>query len=160
VNLAALEAAAEENDPALTDVADRGALRAASHRLHCNPLDGNAWLRYAMVNARGKGPPALVIDQLSLSYRLAPNEGWVIEPRLAFATNLYLSGAASLQPGYLADLRLFTSFEAPGQVASAYVETPPRVRVLLRPLISGEPERRKNAIIGEIERRGVHFVRD
>ena len=158
VNLAAFQAAAKQNDASLLDIANRNAVRAASHRLTCNPLDGNAWLRLAMVNAEGARPRAEVISPLRLSYRWAPSEAWVIEPRLAFATNLSLAGATGFELEYLADLRRFASFEATGQVAATYVETPALVRAQLRPLIILEPDARKKAIIAEIERQDVDFA--
>jgi hypothetical protein len=53
VNLAVLDAATKKLDAPLTEAAERSAIRAALHRLACNPLDGNAWLRYAMVENKG-----------------------------------------------------------------------------------------------------------
>jgi hypothetical protein len=155
VTLAALEAATEQKDANLTDIAERNAIRAASHRLSCNPLDGNAWLRYAIVSARRRGPMGPIVDQLRLSYETAPNEAWVIEPRLGFATNLYLAGAVGFETEYLNDLRLFTSFESVGQVAATYVKIPPRARVLLGSLIDSAPEPRRKAITAEIDRLSV-----
>jgi len=158
VTLAALQAATQQKDATLTDIAERNAIRAASHRLSCNPLDGNAWLRYAIVFARRQRPAdpiGPILNQLRLSYGTAPNEAWVIEPRLAFATNLYLAGAVGFETEYLNDLRLFTSFESAGQVAAAYVKMPPRARVLLQSSIDSEPEPRKKAITAEIDRLSI-----
>jgi hypothetical protein len=160
VNLAALEAATEEIDVTLMDVAERNAIRAAEHRLNCNPLDGNAWLRYAMVETRGKGPVASAIDALRASYWGAPSEGWIIAPRLAFATNLYLAGVTGFETEYLGDLRRFASFEPTSRVSAAYVATPSQVRALLRRSIDAQPKARKKAIVAEIDRLGVDYSRE
>jgi len=160
VNLAALQAATEETDETLTDVAERNALRAAEHRLNCNPLDGNAWLRYAMVETRGKGPVAPAIDALRASYWAAPSEGWIIEPRLAFATNLYLAGVTGFEMEYLGDLRRFASFEPTSRVAAAYVASSSQLGAQFRRQIDAQRQARKKAIVAEIDRLGVDYSRE
>ena len=160
VNLALLDAATKKVDAPLADAAERSAIRAAEHRLACNPLDGNAWLRYAMVENRGKGRAETVEDALRASYWTAPSEGWIIETRLPFATNLVLAGASGFETEYVDDLRRFVSFESTDRVAAAYVALSPPVRHRLRPLIEPEPETRKKAILAEIDRLGVDYGRD
>ncbi len=160
VNFAALEAATDAFDATLIDVAERNAIRAAEHRLSCNPLDGNAWLRYAMVQTRGKGPVGSAIDALRLSYWTAPSEGWIIEPRLAFATDLRLTGATGFEAEYLGDLGRFTSFESTSRVAAAYVAMSSQVRALFHPLIDAQAGKRKRAIVAEIDRLGVDYWRE
>ena len=159
INLAALDAATRTMNVPLADAAQKNAIRAAEHRLECNPLDGNAWLHYAMVEARGKGPVASVVDALRVSYWAAPNEGWIIEARLAFATNLYLAGVTGFEMEYLDDLRRFASFESTGRVASAYVALASQLRAQMHPLIDAQSEARKKAIVAEIDRLGVDYSR-
>jgi len=160
VNLALLDAATKALDAPLTEAAGRSAIHAAERRLACNPLDGNAWLRYAMVENRGKGRAEAVTDALRASYWTAPSEGWIIESRLPFATNLVLAGSSGFETEYVDDLRRFVSFETTSRVASAYVALSPPVRHRLRPLIENEPETRKTAILAEIDRLGVDYQRD
>jgi hypothetical protein len=160
VNLAALDAATKTVDVPLSDAAERNAIRAAEHRLACNPLDGNAWLRYAMVENKAKGPVESVVDALRASYWTAPSEGWIIESRLPFATNLVLAGVGGFETEYVDDLRRFAAFETTSRVAAAYVALPPPVRQRMRPLIDGQPERRKKAILAEIDRLGLDYERD
>jgi hypothetical protein len=159
VTLAALEAARRQNDAALSEAAEKNATHAAERRIDCNPLDGNAWLRYAMLRASGEGPAQPVIDALRLSYWTTPSEAWILETRLAFATNLYLAGATGFETEYLGDLRRYASYEPTGRVAAAYVGTAPRVQTQLRPLIETQPDERKTAIVAEIDRLGVDFGR-
>lgn len=160
VNLAALDAATKALDVPASDAAEKNAIRAAEHRIVCNPLDGNAWLRYAMVENKGAGPVKTVIDALRASYWTAPSEGWIIESRLPFATNLVVAGVSGFEAEYVDDLRRFADFESTSRVASAYVALSPSVRHRLRPLIDGEPETRKKAILAEIDRLGVDYPRD
>ena len=160
VNLAALDAATKALDVPASDAAERNVIRAAEHRLACNPLDGNAWLRYAMVENKGAGPVKSVIDALRASYWTAPNEGWIIESRLPFATNLVLAGAGGFEAEYVDDLRRFASYESTSRVASAYVAVSRPVRQRMRPLIDGEPETRRKAILAEIDGLGVDYARD
>jgi len=159
VNLAALDAATKTIDMPLADAAQANVIRAAEHRLECNPLDGNAWLQYAMVEARGKGPVASVVDALRVSYWTAPSEGWIIEPRLTFATNLTLAGVTGFEMEYLDDLRRFASFESTSRVAAAFVAVASKLRAQMRPLIDAQPQARKKAIVAEIDRLGVDYTR-
>ena len=160
VNLAALDAATTALDVPASDVAERNAIRAAKHRLACNPLDGNAWLRYAMVESKGAGPVRSVIDALRASYWTAPNEGWIIESRLPFATNLVLAGAGGFEAEYVYDLRRFVAYESTGRVASGYVGVSGPVRQRLRPLIDAEPQTRRKSILAEIDSLGVDYGRE
>ena len=157
VNLAALDEALKTNDVALTNLAQKNALAAAKHRLTCNPLDGNAWLRYAMTDALKNGAVASVLAELRWSYWSTPNEAWIIEARLPFSTILYSAGVPGFEAEYLSDLRRYANYEPGEQVAATFVETTPRVRALLHPLIEAQPDARKKAIIAEIDRLGVVF---
>ncbi len=160
VNLAVLDAAIKALDAPLANAAEKSAIRAAAHRLACNPLDGNAWLRYAMVENKSEGRAEAVRDALRASYWTAPSEGWIIESRLPFATDLVMAGASGFETEYVDDLRRFASFETTSRVASAYVALSPAVRHRLRPLIEAEPEARKRGILAEIDRLGVDYQRD
>jgi hypothetical protein len=157
VNLAALDAATAVLDVARVDQAERAAIRAARHRLECNPLDGNAWLRYAMLETRAHGPVGPAIDALRLSYSTTPSEAWIIEPRLDFASDLRSTGAAGFEAEYLGDLQRFASFEPASRVASAYVATGADPRARLRELIGEQPPAREQAIVAEIDRLGASF---
>jgi hypothetical protein len=157
VSLAALEGATKGSDLAKMDAAAKNALDVARERLICNPLDGNAWLRYAMINVQSSGPAPMAIEALRLSYWCAPNENWVIEARLPFATRLYLAGATEFEAEYRDDLQRFATYEPGAQVAATYVAIDPRIRALLHPLIAVQPEKRKKAIVAEIDRLGLLF---
>jgi hypothetical protein len=157
VALAALGAASKANDPRFRDAAEKNALDIAEHRLSCNPLDGNAWLRLAMVEAEGNRTTPATIDALHMSYRSAPNESWIIEARLPFATRLYLAEVPGFDIEYLNDLSRYATYEPEDQVAETYVRSASRVRALLRPLIADQSDSRKEAISADIDRLGATF---
>lgn len=52
VTFAPLDAAAKTVNAPLAESSSSNAIRVAEHQLRCNPLDSNAWLRYAMLKAR------------------------------------------------------------------------------------------------------------
>ncbi|MGD0720280.1 MAG: hypothetical protein ABR970_04445 [Roseiarcus sp.] len=157
VGLAAMAGAQKGGDWTRIDAAETDALEIAGRRLACNPLDGNAWLRYAMVEVDSSGPAPRAIEALKMSYRTAPDESWVIAARVPFATRLYLAGAAGFESAYLEDLARLGTFEPAEQVAAAYVDAAPRIRVLLHPVIAAQPESRRAAIVAEIDRLGLLF---
>ena len=157
VGLAALQTASAGNDVEMIDAAERNALEIARHRLTCNPLDGNAWLGLAVIETQSSGPAPTTIDALRLSYWAAPNEGWVMEARLPFATRLYLAGVAGFESEYLDDLRRFADYEPINQVAATYIDIDARIQALLHPMIASQPEARKKAIVAEIDRLGLRF---
>jgi len=136
------------------------AMRAAIRRLACNPLDGNAWLRYATIADREGAPPQAIDAALGASHRFAPAEAWVIVPRLEFVTRRFLAGAAIDFDQYDADLQRFVAFEPTGRVADAYVIAPPEVQQRLRPLIDAAPKPRRRDILAAIDRLGVDYLRE
>ena len=159
VNLAALDAATTENNLPLADAALKAAIGAAERRLACNPLDGNAWLRKAMLEVRAGGVSPAVVAALQLSYWTAPSEAWILGPRLAFAANLIVAGVAGFEAEFQADLRRFVSLASSDRVAAAYVDSTAQLRVQIRPLISTQPDGRRHAIVAEIDRLGVDFTK-
>lgn len=157
VAMALLDAAARKDNATLSASARETALRATEQRLLCNPLDGNAWLRHAIATSRGDGPASRVVDDLRMSYWTAPNEGWIVEPRLAFTTDLILSGVAGFEAEYLDDLRQFVAFEPASRVAATFVETSRPVRERLRAIIDRLPDAHRKTLIEEIDALGVDY---
>ena len=99
----------------------------------------------------------VVIDALRLSYWSAPNESWVMEARLPFATHLFLTGVSALDSEFVNDLRRFVTYQPEPRVAEGYVNAVPQIQALLHPLIAAQPDERKKAILAEIDRLGVIF---
>lgn len=160
VDLAALDAATKEVRLTLADTALKNALGAANRRLRCNALDGNAWLRKAMLEARAGGVTPAVVAALKLSYWTAPSEAWILATRLDFASNLYVAGVSGFESEYEADLSRFVSYAPTDRVGKAYVDAAPAVRAKLHGLIAIEPSKRNRAITTEIDRLGVDFTRE
>lgn len=137
-----------------------GAMRAVSRRLACSPRDGAAWLRFAMIAARGEGGREAVAAALGASYRFAPAEVWVVEPRLEFVTHASLAGGTAPSADYRADLQRFVAFEPTARVAAAYVAAPAVVRGWLRSPIDAQPFRRRREILIGVDRLGVDYARE
>jgi hypothetical protein len=158
VALAALTTSAREKNNESVTTSANVALRVVEHRLACSPLDGNAWLRYATILSALGQPSTKVITALRLSYALAPNESWIIEPRILFATFMYVRGEKTFEAQYRRDLELFSTFMPTRAVAAKYVNSPPAVRTFLHSAILDQPDERQKAIIGEIDNLGVVFA--
>jgi hypothetical protein len=133
------------------------AMAAARRRLNCDPLDGNALLRYAMIAQRGGAPTEQIVAALAASYRAAPSEAWIVEPRLDFATTLLLAGVTGFEAEYAADLGRFVAFESITRVAAAYVAAPTMVRRLMRPPIDALVDPRRRMLLTAIDRLGVDY---
>ena len=145
----------------LADAAEKRRDRAAERRLACNPLDGNAWLRYAMVETRARRRVETVTRRFARSYWTAPSE---LGHRIPLARSRPISfwrALSGFETEYVDDLRRFAAFES-----TSAASPPPmsrcrrRCAARLRPLIEGEPETRKKAILAEIDRLGVDYQRD
>jgi len=157
VALAFLDAANRQSDPQLKAAAGKTALLVTKQRLICSPLDGNAWLRLAMIGDQSGELRSKVSESLQLSYWSAPNEAWIIENRLRLATHLYLSGERSIEQDYVRDLRNFVAYESPNQIARSYVKAAPSIRALLNPIIAALAEPRKAAVVDKIDQGGLIF---
>jgi hypothetical protein len=154
VSLAALESAIKGNELAHIDVAKKNSLQVARERLICNPLDENVCLPFAKI-IRSYGQTTTSIDALRLSYWSAPS--WVVDARLPFATQPYLTGVAGLEAEHFEDLRRFASYEPIAQVAAIYAATAPSFQALLHSLIAAQPQSREKEIVTAIDRLELFF---
>ena len=135
------------------------ALEAATQRLKCSPLDGNAWAQIARLKSRSDGPTLAVIDDIRASYLTAPNENWIVDDRIDFVSGLTLVGVTGLDTEFGEDLRRFVEFNPSDRVAVSYVGFAAPIRARLRPLIDTQIEARRKSIIAEIDRLGVDYTR-
>jgi hypothetical protein len=74
------------------------ARQALERALRCSPLDGNLWLRHAMVVALSEGPNARVLRSLEISTWTAPYEAWIVLPRIEFVLHLVEEGYDEFAP--------------------------------------------------------------
>jgi hypothetical protein len=158
VALAALTASAREKNKVSIATSAGIAQQTVVHRLSCSPLDGNAWLRYAIVLEALRQPRAKVVSALGLSYAFAPNEAWIIEPRILFATFLFVRGEKTLEAQYRKDLTLFSTYMPAQEVAQKYVGSPAAVRDILHAAILDQPTERQKNIVDAIDNLGVVFA--
>jgi hypothetical protein len=60
----------------------------ALQTVQCFPLNGNAWMRLAMMQLRLEGPGEDVLNYLKASQAITPHEGYIIETRLPVLLSL------------------------------------------------------------------------
>lgn len=65
------------------------ALHALETHLRCAPLDGKAWLDYALILAEERGFDAEALQAWKQSATVAPREAWLLEQRLLIALQFY-----------------------------------------------------------------------
>jgi hypothetical protein len=116
IELAALDAASSEGKLREWEMELAAADGLLRHGLRCFPYDGNMWLRLAMVQFSRIGPTSDVDDMLRLSADVAPNEAWIIGPRIVFAAKLSAFRLPNVRNVLERDIRTFAHY---GQVAEA-----------------------------------------
>src|SRR5262249_22056924 len=121
IRLARLEGAYRRENPidwaGLAVEAD-GLLRTA---LRCFPPDGNLSLQLAMVEFARAGPTDDVERMVRLSTELAPNEGWILIPRVAFAAKL-MDFRPTVREVLRNDLDTLVLYARPQEVAALYLQ--------------------------------------
>jgi hypothetical protein len=122
IELAALDAAHKEGKLREWELELAAADRLLRHGLRCFPYDGNMWLRLAMVEFARTGPTSNVEDMLRLSADVAPNEAWIIGPRIAFAAKLSAFQLASVRKVLETDVHTFAHYAHAADVGSLYVQ--------------------------------------
>jgi len=127
LDLVALDAVITSNDLSLLDQRRAAAARATVAAVRCNPMDGNLWLRAAMVEASANGRSERLIGMVRASYWTAPNEAWVIKNRLAFVGRLIGAGIDELRPDFAIDVRKLLTRGHIDDAAAAYAAASPAV---------------------------------
>jgi len=120
IELAALDATSRDGKSREWEVGLAAADRLLRHGLRCFPYDGNLWLRLAMVEFARAGPTRNVVEMLKLSGKVAPNEAWIIGPRIVFATKLLGFQLEAVQDVLEADVRTYTQHAHASEVAALY----------------------------------------
>ncbi|MEZ5841298.1 MAG: hypothetical protein R3D02_13020 [Hyphomicrobiales bacterium] len=146
VRLHQFDAARGAGDPAAMDAAYEGVETAARAVLACSPLDGNAWLRLAMVDLQILGPVPAVLDELNMSYWVAPNEGWIIADRIAFAARLVDTGLAGVSGTLARDVRKYAASAEPKDVAALFSAAPVSARDEFQAALAFLPAERRQQI--------------
>jgi hypothetical protein len=121
IELAALDAASRDGKAHEWQKGLTAADRLLRHGLRCFPYDGNLWLRLAMVEFARAGPTRNVADMLKLSATVAPNEAWIIGPRIVFATKLLDFQSESVRSVLEADVRTYAQHAQVDEVGALYI---------------------------------------
>jgi hypothetical protein len=131
VRLAIADAVAESDQFGRFDDALSDASVALREALRCAPLDGNGWLRLAMVEVQREGPTPQVLQALQASYLAAPVDLWIMRARIPFAARLVASGVTAPEQQLARELVVFLAEAFPQDVAAVYAATSPDARKLL-----------------------------
>ena len=142
------------NSPSFVEVGGR-ALSAVERRIACNPADGNAWLIRAEVLQRLKPDNPEVKASLAMSYRLAPAESWIMNPRFDFALAHFDFVERNLEIEFGTDLQLLAQYAPPDIVAGDYVKANDKVRGMMSEALVPSSEARCKAVAENTDRLGV-----
>ena len=149
IRLARLEGAYRKENPidwaGLAIDAD-GLLRSA---LRCFPQDGNLWLQLAMVEFARAGPTDDVERMVRLSAEMAPNEGWILLPRVVFAAKL-VDFRPTVREVLRKDVHTLVLYARPQEVAALYLQVGERAREVFDEWLAApiEPARLHSASAG------------
>jgi hypothetical protein len=127
IKLARLDGAYRREQPidwanVLTEA--NGLLRSS---LRCFPQDGNLWLQLAVVEFARAGPTDDVEGMVRLSASLAPNEGWILVPRVALAAKL-LDFRPTIRDVLQKDVRTLVLYARPPEVGALYLQVGEKAR--------------------------------
>ena len=151
IELAALDAARKDAASTVWEARLAATGRLLRHGLHCFPLDGNMWLRLAMVEFAGAGPTSTVEEMLRLSADTAPSEAWIIAPRIAFAarlTDFPLPGARQILEK---DIATFAQHGNVIEVGALYAQVGAQTRQMFDAQITLIDSERRTALERAIE---------
>ncbi len=134
------------------------ALAAVDRRLACVPTDGNAWFwRARLLVVTGAGQSAME-TALGNSYRLAPAEKWIMEPRWAFASALYPTLSPTLQVLFTIDQRRLIDFESVDWIAKSYVAADAGIRSRMVDQMRQQTDDRQKKIAELTDSLGLTFI--
>jgi hypothetical protein len=122
IRLALLDASNRSGDAAQQADALAKARATVRRALQCFPRDGNLWLRLAMIEHAHEGPTRKVGEMLLASFAGAPNDGWVIAPRILFASRMLAGGLASAEDVLRADVATFVAKGQMAEVVGLYLD--------------------------------------
>lgn len=131
VRLAMADAVVESDSFARFDGTLDDAALSLRDLLRCSPLDGNAWLRLAMVEVQRGGPTPAVVQALEASYLAAPVDLWVMRARIPFVARLVTSGVSGLEKPFETELDVFLDKAFSQDIAAVYAATPENARKIL-----------------------------
>jgi hypothetical protein len=151
IKLAGIDAALRTVDPAVSASALSEASDVIKEGLRCFPLDGNLWLRLAMVEFARTGPKADVQGLLALSVTMAPRERWIIMQRIAFTAKLFDLKLLTVSEILRADIKTFIEDARVEDVRHVYSKAGQPSRGIFRELIARLGAGRRNELQRALE---------
>lgn len=152
LDLAALDVMVADNDVLTLDQRQAAAVNTTRAAVQCIPMDGNLWLRAAMLEAATVGKSDKLIGMLRASYRTAPNEAWIIQKRLSFVGRLFAAGVTEVQTEYETDIRKLLSRGEIFDAARAIIEVPATGKPLYQAAFDRLAAERREALTKAIKR--------
>jgi hypothetical protein len=146
IELAALDAASREGKLREWEMELAAADRLLRHGLRCFPYDGNMWLRLAMVQFARTGPTSNVEDMLRLSADVAPNEAWIMGPRMVFAAKLSDFRLPNVRNVLETDIRTLAHYGQIAEVGALYVQVGEEARQVFDESIALVGDERRAAL--------------
>src|SRR5262249_44786208 len=144
--LAGLDAASKEGKLREWEMELAAADRLLRHGLRCFPYDGNMWLRLAMVQFARTGPTSSVDGMLKLSADVAPNEAWIMGPRIVFAAKLSDFKLPNVRNVLEADTRTFVRHGQVAEVGALYAQVGEEARQVFDASIALVGDERRAAL--------------
>ncbi|MEJ1158826.1 hypothetical protein [Prosthecomicrobium sp. N25] len=154
LRVARLETAAVQAQDATEAIAaaDR-TLRAA---LACRPIDGNLWLRLAVVAVARDGFTPAAEDLLRRSIRLAPAEDWIMAARVRFLGALVESGILEAEALFASEAETYMRRARVYEIVALYAAAGPAARAAQEAMWAALGEDRMSRIQRQAEIDGVY----
>jgi len=121
--------------------------------LACEPKDGNAWLRLALIDNADGAPIEQSLDALRKSQAYTPSEGWILRTRLAFTSAMIQAGIREFEPAFRTDLDILIANGSPIFIADTIAGMPRRPKQAALDKIAASDPDRAAAINTELKKR-------
>jgi hypothetical protein len=155
VRLQIAELSAAEPDGAAIDKRYAELRQAIRKALQCNPSDSFLWLGLYWLEVTTNGFNPRYFELLRMSYRQAPNEGWIMEKRNHLALAVYRVLPADLAELALAEFTKLLQPEYSNSAARIFAGPGWPIRDILLARIANVPESRKRMFAQILQSRGV-----
>ncbi len=119
--------------------------------LHCNPIDGNAWLKLASVDANTLGGNDLDRQLIMVSQWATPNEGWILRPRITLEVLLLNAGLERIADALRSDIRRMAETGKDKEIALLYAAGASETRTVFEAEIALMPKERQETLRASID---------
>jgi hypothetical protein len=146
IRLAMFDTISGEGQDAARAGAGENADAALRALLRCDPADGNAWLRLAIVDANMRGAGGFDSRLIDASRWAAPGEGWILRPRLGFEAQLLAAGLSQIGNDFGIDARSLAEAAEAGEIVALYTSVGSQAQAIIDEQVGLLPEDRQAAL--------------